>query len=365
MTYTISILPLLPNIRALHFSETVATALRLVGTIGAAERELQYYRDQSLKSVASKIEILTLTDFHAVHAPAVIRRFPNLKVLCLDGLSDSGEWKVINDFEDSIAALSSLIHLSIDLASEAGWPPYPFTRLQERPPPLRCLQLRNFWQDDSVLWIITPFRQTLEFLDLDLDNDADGLQPYFTQLDPVGLPRLTTLNVHTSLVLAPENLLSPFREAPLLQSAFRDGDLEAAVRRALEDRGSSTLQPFFESWKSLHTILAFGSDLPAHSYLAHRAANPPAAALRCLHQESPLVTEVEGFLMDDQPWSPFFSEGMSKALGLEHTSHCLRRTLDFGLNEVTRMVAERNEDKARACVKKLKDLEEMRWEWKD
>ena len=120
MTYTISILPLLPNIRALHFSETVATALRLVGTIGAAERELQYYRDQSLKSVASKIEILTLTDFHAVHAPAVIRRFPNLKVLCLDGLSDSGEWKVINDFEDSIAALSSLIHLSIDLASEAG-----------------------------------------------------------------------------------------------------------------------------------------------------------------------------------------------------------------------------------------------------
>ncbi|KAL8286501.1 hypothetical protein RQP46_004518 [Phenoliferia psychrophenolica] len=296
LEYTLSILPLLSSLRAIHLSQAAARALLWVDVddpaadnpLPACDSGLTEFHLSTLNSISKSIRVLSLLNFEAAYTPALILKFPNLEKLCFIGLARSAEMKTVEELDKALAPLHRLTHLTIDLADDAGWPPCALEALAaaDPPPPVKVLILRNFWQDDNLIRIITQFHATLEILELELSGQAS-----FTLVAPLDLPKLSTLHLHFESDREGKNLLSPFEDVPIKEISYNR---------------------------------AFGKPESFHNDLADFVSSWPGA-----------LTEVVG------------------------------HTLEFGRNELARAVAEGDVEKLKRMGAKLRELEEMRWDWLD
>ncbi|KAL8291557.1 hypothetical protein RQP46_002535 [Phenoliferia psychrophenolica] len=161
--YTISILSQLPALRALEFE--AQTAKGLFGPGVTLRRDLEdedaSNRATMLAYISSRIEHLTLSNFKPSEAVALVRKCPNLKVLCLSHLK-VGEQQ---DLSSAIASARGLKSLAIAMELEVDWPPEALAPLERDPPPIHTLQLLNFALNTHTFKIIDVFSSTIESVD--------------------------------------------------------------------------------------------------------------------------------------------------------------------------------------------------------
>ncbi|KAL8291478.1 hypothetical protein RQP46_002456 [Phenoliferia psychrophenolica] len=359
----LAIMPQLPSLRGLSVALESAVALFGPGvTLGAAP-----YRAAILDRISAQITLLVLNEFTPSTSIALVQKFPNLRTLCFRTLGDGINEEETKELVGAIASLRHLTHLAVDLApATPAWPMEVLGPLASAPPPIQTLQLLWFPLDHHTIDLIRLFGSTLETLCLELRSTGPDSESDLSKLDPLQLPRLTTLNLvkeepsgfdHLTRLLASTSTLSTLSSLSfaLTQDGWLDSTMLALVRvissqttlRRLQLGETIYSHPVF-SQLSFEDGLASPSSLAAYADLIHSRGLDPTVLDR------PHLT----------PFHPKANLDYTENEG-EYLAEVLDRTLNFGRTELKRMVAEGRAASAVEWVEMLKPLEAKRLAWKD
>ncbi|KAL8291585.1 hypothetical protein RQP46_002563 [Phenoliferia psychrophenolica] len=295
---------------------------------------------------------------------ALIRRFPNLKMLLLEDVGDAENEEEIKSLMGAIATLHHLKHLAVDLSGDAlmeGWTREAFGPLASDPPPLQTLQLVWFALDHDIIDLISIFGSTIETLCLELWSPEP--EPDLSSRDPIRLPHLTCLDLNLSPSVAVfQEVIRILSPGPHLSSLSYNSS-----NSGLLDPTMPTLVAALGAHPALLRVQL--GELVVKRPLAKFPPTEDLASPSSLAAYAHLVhsRNLDASVLDRPHLTPFHTEA-----NLDYTENegaylveVLDRTLDFGRTELKRMVAEGRAASAVAWVAALKPLEDKRLAWKD
>ncbi|KAL8291496.1 hypothetical protein RQP46_002474 [Phenoliferia psychrophenolica] len=297
-------------------------------------------RASVLITVAPRIQALTLLYFEPSRTVALIRAFANLP---------------------SLRNLRSLI---IEMEEGVGctWPIEALATLARDPPPLISLDLLKFPLNHHTLHFIKIFASTIEGLGLDIEPQDPT--PDLTSLDPIKLPRLTSLELVTFQPQLADLVRILNTASPLTHFS-----LYSPPHGAVVDPTDPTLLALVDAQPSLRHLWLWDVNLESVPEGDSPSTILPSPSFLSAYAD--LVRSRPG-LDDENTLDQYHLTPFHPNAKLDHVEDeiqlltgALRRTLEFGLDEVNRMEAEGNVAKAVSWVPKLKALDDERWAWWD
>ncbi|KAL8291417.1 hypothetical protein RQP46_002395 [Phenoliferia psychrophenolica] len=361
---SLSIMDRLPALRELDFSHAKATKLFGSGVTlrPDLENETGSYRASILAFISHKIEYLTLYSFPLAETVALIKEFPNLKRLDLFNLRNPHQVERLEDFTSAISSLRKLQDLLIDMneGSTGVWPAEALAPLAHDPPRVEILELHNLPLWEHTVQLVKIFSSTLRCLTLEFEPQV--ATPDLTSVTPIQLPHLKTLELSTIRARLPAlfRLLTSASTISLFTHySHPDDDVPL-------EPTDPVLLSFLNSQSSLRVVHLWDTDFEFFQ------DGPPVTILPSptfLVAYTNLVESrsLDPTVLDFPHLSPFhphadldYTENESKFL-----TATLRRTLQFGMDELDRMEAEGNVAKSVRWVPRLRALEDERLAWKD
>ncbi|KAK4698545.1 hypothetical protein P7C70_g7727, partial [Phenoliferia sp. Uapishka_3] len=365
LSQTVSILAQLPALRGLQFN--LDTAEYLFGPLDGSleftaldEESIKTYHLCALKRVAPRIHFLSLKYFTSTSAATLIPCFPNLRTLSIDEVSTT-PGDDLHQLSDALVSLRFLTHLGIETDSPIHLSQTFLATLRAHPPPIRCLQIYFGSLSQPLLELISIFGPTLVTLDIRMLT-GEG--------DPKAIPTNTRLILPflSNLILGEygdrtTQVFSLFAGTKLRQLAY-------CGNQSTPQFDQPDIMEFVASQTNLETLRLgctprlefFGAtSLSAETY--DLPSPTSLAAYSDLVHSRDLDTSVfdEDFL---SPFHPKAKLGYTRDK-MSFVSRTLFRTLEFGKNEVERMVAEGNIAKAVGWFGILNGLENERAAWRD
>ncbi|KAK4698869.1 hypothetical protein P7C70_g7400, partial [Phenoliferia sp. Uapishka_3] len=367
LSQTMSLLPQLSALCGLSFTHDSAEILfgpLVVGTFVYRPLEDENpttYHLGILRSVAPKITALWLKRFPSAAAATLVRCFTNLAQYNAYEASEEQDTD-LETLLDALVSLTSLTHLAIDAATLADTTS--LDTLRANPPPVRFLQLYYRGVSQVLVDLIFIFGATLETLDLRAPHSSPSSSG---TLSASHLPHLTTLilseKVSDDFDPPTPQLLALLSNTNLISFYYRGVDFSKSVI-------PTHVLKFVATQKSLRH-LQLGSSRPPDfwgvTYMAprNRRLLPPPSLL--MYSDLVKSRDFETSVLEEYDVSPYHPEAELEYTEkeLDYLTDALVRTLDFGRNEVGRMVSEGNVAKAVAWVEVLRDLEVERLAWRD
>ncbi|KAK4698239.1 hypothetical protein P7C70_g8042, partial [Phenoliferia sp. Uapishka_3] len=369
---TLFILHQLPALRVLTLSAHVAEKLfrtfnddpELDTSLLDYDDSFGYHRDV-LKRAGPRIEVLLLDFLSPSQAATIVPLyFPNLKRLSFTNLRCINEKKELEELEDMLGTLPFLTHLVIDAAQAGsaldGWRPDSMDVQRVHLPSIQYLSLCYFFLNAALLHFIEGFGATVETLWLSVLFDTPPHPP----LRHLHLPSLRKLHLRQYKETS-EAAFDPFLpfETATLSELSHIGSFDPPLL-------DQYVTPFLERQAGLQVIrlgTMVSPILPGPGRDWHEKFS--GATPSCLANFTTFLrARALGTAVSDQPLFSPFGDGANLSYTdatMCHLSEALARALNFGQNEVNRMLAEGNVTKAIDWVEKLKPLELERLAWKD
>ncbi|KAK4701060.1 hypothetical protein P7C70_g5178, partial [Phenoliferia sp. Uapishka_3] len=372
LSQAMSILPQLHALRGLTF--TLEAAQILFGPVvknldNFEDRDPEFsvnngYNIRGLRRIAEKVHLLSLDDFSSMAAATLVSYFPNLRTLSLIDVTDS-TGDDFNLLAVALSSLRSLTHFSLEAADTENpiTVPTSLDILRALPPPIRCLQISLGELSQPLLDFISIFGPTLVTLDLRVDTQTPGSSE-LAPLLPLHLPHLSNLAIRDCWARTPR-LFSLLANCNLHKFAYCENDDDGEV-----DFFPPHVLDCIKSQKNLRQLkLGVGLRL---SILGATYINPSQSETPSPSTVTAYFNLVHSRGLDTSPLeesflSPFHRRAkLDFAQGeLDYLAGALGRTLEFGRNELERIIAEGDVSKAVRWLKTLGRLERERLGWRD
>ncbi|KAK4699876.1 hypothetical protein P7C70_g6379, partial [Phenoliferia sp. Uapishka_3] len=364
LSQTLSIMLQLPALRALTFHADAAYALLndFVDS-GFISLTLDYDTTEAihariLQRLGPKIQSLDLDGFMSTAAGTLVGCFPNLRTLALNDVL-GGREDPLEKLSIALVSLRSLSHLSLQAEEELHPSTLALDTLRAHPPPIQCLHLYLGDLNQPLLDFTTAFGATLKALEL---------RVWTTESSPVADSPFPHLHLpHLSrLVLVDHGWPTPQLSAVFTNTNLRSLSFVAGQTSELDEVHIAKLITTQTNLRHLQLGKTSFPSFLGSTYLRPRDRSylPPAllAYTNLIHSR-----DLDTSVLQDAHLSPFYPRAVLDYTEseIEYLSKALVQTLDFGRNEVGRMVAEGNVKKAVKWVEVLRGLEEERSNWRD
>ncbi|KAL8283396.1 hypothetical protein RQP46_005806 [Phenoliferia psychrophenolica] len=241
--YNLSVLPLLPNLRALTINDRAAYHLFEIGlTMDAHGDDLRAMRSQTIHQLAETVGELNLINFTPAESASFLEAWPRVHQLDLGAIAEDFD---LDDLNQALAKLGSLERLSLRFMEDTPpliWTPEHIAPLEANAPPLHCLRLKVDDLHLHHLHFISTFSATLKHLDLEIARlDPDSTAPLPSLLFPHLLSLRISVNESEDTSTCSQ-ILSVFLSSPLVSLSIADPTCTIHDHDSSEESLLSTLK---------------------------------------------------------------------------------------------------------------------------